>query len=445
MKTPKKEPVAKSPAAEAVGKKEPRTKRQPRQEQPRRKPVRWWHTAVQWVLWIFTAIAILGLLGACFGGDFNPNGASWLSLLVLSMPLWLGLWVLATVLDALWCRKALVFCILALIACANAIWNYFPLNVFPPSAAKYASCPKFTLLTYNIASFCDMTRSYPDGTNPTVSYILRTDADVVCLQETEVNLVAPFPYYHITPEQIDSVSTRYPYRLLYGGYLTVLSKYPVEAIHTPAVVQDQKYKWRAYPIGVFRLNIEGLPVTLFNVHLQSYGLSDHDKALYKNIAEGREIKSAAEGSVKKSLGEIRREIVEKVEDAAEKRADEANVLCNYIERFGGPNVIVAGDFNDVPGCYTLKRLADYRLREVYPRIGFGPMITFNADMFYFRIDHVLYRGALVPLRMQRGNIKYSDHYPLLTTFAVTAPEGDAVAAVPSPHAADTPHIPFKRE
>ncbi len=37
---------------------------------------------------------------------------------------------------------------------------------------------------------------------------------------------------------------------------------------------------------------------------------------------------------------------------------------------------------------------------------------------YFCIDHTLYRGGLVPVRMTRGDIRSSDHYPLLTEFYV---------------------------
>lgn len=377
------------------------------------------HHIVQWGLWILTVISILGILAASFGGNFNPYAFKGLSIMELTMPVWLTFMIIVTILDLLWCRKAFVFCVLTFIACANAIWEYCPMNIFGPSEKKYAECPKFTLLTYNIASFYNMQGEYPDGINPTVSYIIKKNADVVCLQETEVTLSGPFKAYHITSSQIDSINSLYPYRLLYGGFLTVLSKYPLEAIHTPPLCNDSINRWRIYPIGVFRLNIEGLPVTLFDVHLQSYGLSRSDKNLYKNIAEGKEISDVTEGSLRTNLHDIKHQIFDKVQYAAEKRADEADALCRYIEKFGGPNVIIAGDFNDVPGCYTLNRLKDYKMKQVYPELGFGPMVTYNADMFYFRIDHVLYRGGIVPLKISRGSIKFSDHYPLEVTFAIT--------------------------
>jgi endonuclease/exonuclease/phosphatase (EEP) superfamily protein YafD len=56
------------------------------------------------------------------------------------------------------------------------------------------------------------------------------------------------------------------------------------------------------------------------------------------------------------------------------------------------------------------------MKQVYTEVCTGPDITFYANRFYFRIDHVLYRGALSPVRQERGKVKYSDHYPVLTRF-----------------------------
>lgn len=378
-----------------------------------------WYVFGQWCLWILTVFSIAGLLLASFGGCFSPEEIKGIPLMLLTFPAWIVIFLIVSAMDALWCRKALVFCILTFIACANAIWDYCPLNIFGPSEKKYAGCPKLTLLTYNIASYRDLTGEYPGDVNPTLSYIIKVNADVVCLQETDVLLSSAYPRYHITDRQIDTLKRMYPYDLNYGGYLTVLSKYPVEPIHTPRVGKDPKNKWSYYPISVFRLNIEGLPVTLFNVHLRSYQLTADDKKLYREISNGNEVADVADGEMKKDLYEIRYQLIRKVQQSAEKRAVEADLLGNYIEKFGGPNVIVAGDFNDVPGCYTLRKLAGYGMKQVYPKIGFGPMITFNADNFYFRIDHILYRGAFVPLKIARGSLRCSDHYPLVCTFALT--------------------------
>ena len=50
------------------------------------------------------------------------------------------------------------------------------------------------------------------------------------------------------------------------------------------------------------------------------------------------------------------------------------VFCGLIRHYGGPNVIVCGDFNDVPGSYPVRSFADAGFQSVYPKIGFGPII-----------------------------------------------------------------------
>ena len=378
-----------------------------------------WRVVLNVFLWLLSLAVIIGMCLACFGGNFDPQRYGFLAVFELTLPIWLIGLLVVTLLDVFWCRKAFVFCVLTFIACANAIWDYSPLNIRFTSNTKYASCPKFTLLTYNVMNFEQYDGIYPDDYNPTIQYIIKKNADIVCLQETGSGIEKPRAKSHITAEQLDTLYRMYPYRLLYGKYLTLLSKYPAESMHTPPIVYKSPSNKDLYPIGVFRVNIEGTPVTLFNVHLQSYSLTNEDKALYKNLAEGKEIAEVAEGNARSSLQTIKAHILRKVKTAYEKRGIEADALCRYIEKFGGLNVIVAGDFNDVPGCYTIRELEDYGLKQVYPRVGFGPMITYNADMFYFRIDHVLYRGEMEPLSLSRGNDKFSDHYPLTVTFALT--------------------------
>ncbi len=361
------------------------------------------------MLWIFTIICATGLIAGSFGGNIDPASLKGICLMVMTLPGWILLMLLATVLDLLWCRKALMLCLLTFIACASAIWEFSPLNLSSPSMADYAKNPKFTFMTYNVANLYDLTEQYPGDVNPIISYILLTEPDVVNLQECP--LMSVYKPTRITSKQVDSLHRAYPYILIYGYSNALLSKYPAESIHLPGPNKPGN------EIAAFRLNIEGTKITLFDVHLQSYSLSSQDKELFHEITDLKDPEGAK--SIKSSVREVKSQLLTKIQAAAVQRADDCRRLIRFIEHWGGPNVIVAGDFNDVPGCYTLRQLADYKFRQVYPELGFGPMITFNRDRFYFRIDHILYRGDLTPLRISRGDIKWSDHYPLLATFAIT--------------------------
>lgn len=371
-------------------------------------------SALRVVLWIFTIIASAGMVAASYGGNIAPDAIKGISLMILTFPVWLTAIIAATVLDALWCRKALIVCVAVLICCATAIWDFCPLNVFNPSAKKYADKPHFTIMTYNVLSLMDNTGTYPGDVNPTIAYILHSNADIVNIQECYPITVST--NHHVTQEQIDSLHRVYPYIFTSGQDMTLLSKYPVEPLHIPADPSDSSGGINySNAIAAFRINIAGTAVTLFNVHLESYGLSRDDKDLYQKVTELDE----SDIHLRSTLREVRTELIDKIQKAAVKRAAHTERLLKLIDHFGGPNVIVAGDFNDVPGCYALRRLGDCGLKQVYPELAFGPAVSYNTDRFYFRIDHILWRGAMKPLRLWRGNVRYSDHYPFTALFTLT--------------------------
>lgn len=366
----------------------------------------------QWSRWerlgytcwlILNIISALGLLASSYAGLFNPIDYHGAGLVAMTLPAWILLTVVVLVLDLIWWRRTSVVAVLALICCAAPIWNFCPLNLPHGQLSAAEQDRAFTLLTYNVLGFYDRTCS-DSGQNPTLDYILEQDADIVCLQEAYS--IGVSPAQHITPEQVERVKRQYPYTYRSMTSQTVLSKYPVKAVPIDVKTPDIS----GSTLGVYHIDIKGHTVTVFNCHLQSIGLNDDDKALYTRLTE-------LEGG-RRMAGEVRTQLLSKLMMASRERARQIEVIGRYIKQYGGPNVIVCGDFNDVPGCYSLRRLQDYDLREVYPQVGFGPMITYNANRFYFRIDHILYRGCFKPVDITRGSLKSSDHYPQTVTFVL---------------------------
>ncbi len=375
---------------------------------PSKKKASLWRRIYRTTLIVLTIIASICLIAGSFSGNLSPLHYRGVSLPGMLLPAWLLAMIAIIVLDAIWCRRALIICALACAISAPTIWEFSPLNLFGPSEKSYIDCPKFSLLTYNVQNFESADSIYPNGQNPTLSYVLSSGADVVCIQECS-GLRTKLKGVKISAEQIDSLNKTYPYIFLYGKSQMLFSKYPAKPLSTGSPQPKGSGE-----IAVFRLDVEGLPITLFNVHLQSYRLTKKDKSLYYDLTELNVNKT----ELKQNIKDARSQLITKILNAAEGRAADAERLTNYIRRFGGPNVIIAGDFNDVPGCYTLRQLEELEMHQVYPEVGFGPMTTFNDNRFYFRIDHILYRGKLKPLDLTRGTLRSSDHYPLQTTFAI---------------------------
>ena len=355
------------------------------------------------LLWLVSVPAGLGLMASALGGHIDPTDWSLPAVAVLMLPVMFPVTLIVLLADLLWCRKAALWTGCCVAVSLPAILSAFPMHIGAMREPREDE-RSFTLMTWNVMDFLDQSGEYPGDINPSVSYILREDPDVVCLQEVEY--FSPFEKSHLRSAQVDSLTRRYPYVLYDGRAMLILSKFPAEFLHT-GYINDEYGKG---DIEGCALNVEGERVALFSVHLRSYYLSASDKQLYGDLTR---LKGESR------LKEVRSDLVGKVRAAAVGRAGQADALVRIIRKYGGENVIVCGDFNDVPGCYSLHRLADAGFSEVYPSLGFGYMNTYNARRFLFTIDHVLWRGALEPVRVTRGDIRTSDHYPLITTFVLT--------------------------
>ncbi len=358
---------------------------------------------------IMVAVDILAgaaLLIAGYAGNISPlkYGGAWgIPGLTFPIVLMLVLFLLAAQL-LIFRRGALILGIPTLL-CAGPILTYSPLNIRFGKNAPADGDSTFTVLSYNVANLMDQRTpgTYDSSYNAMISYILTTDADIVCLSESQH--IGVNSMLHITAQQYDSLQQRYPHIIISGKAQATLSKFPIQPIHTSI----DRQSFGNGDFGMYRVTLPGGKLmTLFNVHLQSLGLDKEDKDLYMDLTELNT----------DDVQNVRSRLLHKISAANMARARQTQILLGLIRHYGGPNVIVCGDFNDVPGCYSIRSFEDAGFRSVYPEIGFGPIVTFNANRFYFCIDHVLYRGDLKPLEFHKSSLRVSDHYPITAKFEV---------------------------
>lgn len=349
-----------------------------------------------------------GLLLSAYGGALSPQTwHGYNGIMQMTFPIWLVICFVMLIIDLLWYKRGAVILVFGFISCAYPIYDFSPFNLPRKPLTDEEMQRSFSLLTYNVQNyevFQDDEDAF-DGENSTVRYILDTDADIVCLQEADIE--ARKGEAHISSNQLKQLHEQYPFNYLSAVSQVIYSKYPIEPIRLSFADKSGEGL-----ISAYRVNVEGTPITIFNVHLQSIGLTDDDKSLYMELTDIKDLKV----TTKEQIKEAKSQLLSKLAAANLKRAEQIDKLVIAIRQIGGPNVIVCGDFNDVPGSYALRELVDCGLKQVYSEVCMGPTITFYVNRFYFRIDHVLYRGAFNPVRQQRGDVKYSDHYPVLTRF-----------------------------
>lgn len=360
-----------------------------------------WLRVLRGCLMTLNVVAVAMLLLTGYAGCVSPlqHSAVW-GVFPLGFPIVLGAVFLLLLAECFFYLRGALVLGAGMVLCAGPILTYFPLNIFSPKAPEGSE--KFSLITYNVHNMW-LSDTTGVSRNTSLDYVLAQNADIVCLQESSV--LTPSVRLHITDRQIEEMHAAYPHVLITGATEALLSKYPVEAIH----IAPTKENFPGGTVAAYRITLpSGRLISVFNVHLCSFGLVAADRELYYNLTDLK----------KEPLEEVKEQLYDKMTLAARNRAREVQQLLRWIRLYGGPDAIVCGDFNDVGGCYAIRALADAGFTDVYPEIGFGPMVTYNQGRFYFCIDHVLCRGALKPLAMRKGRVKSSDHYPLFTEFAL---------------------------
>lgn len=350
-------------------------------------------------------IALMTVFSA-YGGAVNPDKMVVASIVAMMLPGFMIAGILLFVADLVFWRKLALVQVAAWVAAAPPLINFSPLNVSERQLTAIEKQRTFTFLTYNVLHFWDFRGDVPGlERNQTLDYILSTNADIVNLQEVgDITMEGP---WKVTPEQLYELHTRYPYGYLNAGKeLTLLSKYPVEHVHLdlPPYIAER--------VVCFRLDVLGDTINLFSVHLESIGLSPEDKSLYMQLYH-----PSADREFKKEFTEVKTKLISKLTAAFRNRAEQARALRACIDSIGG-NVIVAGDFNDIPDCYAIRTIMGDDLKDVYAECAFGPAITYHGNRFYFRIDHILYDGNIEAVKLQLDKVPSSDHYPLFATFLI---------------------------
>lgn len=352
-------------------------------------------------------VVTLLLLASAYGGMVDPAVTSAGALVAMLFPTMLVMTLVFLAINIFLFRRLAVVNILALLACAGPIFTYSPVN-FGKSrpAAGVAARDTFSLITYNIFDFDYIDGGY-DGETPnrTVEYLIKKNADILVLQEAlHAN---PLSRWRFDRAQIDSLRNLYPYKITSKTGLTIMSKFPTDTVAVAKKAFEGSF---TADFACYRLNVEGRVLHIFNVHLQSIGLTRDDKQLYRTLLH-RDFS-------RRNIEEARRQLVSKLSEAFRQRALQAKALRQCIDSIGG-NVIVCGDFNDIPGCYATRVVAGDDFSDAYRCAATGPAITYYANKFYFRIDHIFYRGDLEAVYVSRDKLKTSDHYPLYAVFEWT--------------------------
>ena len=280
--------------------------------------------------------------------------------------------------------------LITLLICFSQIRTYIPFHFTTRSIPEGS----IKILSYNIMGFNGMKKE--DGENPILSYLAKSDADIICLQEYG----AATNTKYLTDKDIKKALKAYRYRDIYqngGSQLACYSKYPILSANKI----DYQSTYNASII--YELEVNEDTITLINNHLESNKLTKEDKVVYEEM-----LKKPKAEKVKSGL----RQLVRKLAEASTIRSHQADTIARIIEESRHPYKIVCGDFNDASISYT-HRILTQELDDAFTESGKGLGISYNQNKFFFRIDNILISPNLKAYNCTVDrSIKESDHFPI---------------------------------
>lgn len=358
-----------------------------------------------------TLIVSVLLVASAWGGLVDPKHVRILPFLTLALPLLLVADVLAIVVWLVLMKwKCALIPFVALVVAWVPVRTVFPVNVL--EADVPADAQTFKVMTFNTMNFGPYN---PSNHTPSESmrYILEQDADFVLLQEgSQERDYLKLSNVRMMREEIEA---KYPYHSDANHDVMILSKYPytVDSVSTlkrgAVSLQATADCYQVYA-RAFDIEIPGQKqLRIINLHLQSVGLSDDAKNLYMRITENQ-----VDGT-KQELRNIKNSIFGQLLWAYRLRADEACDVRTLLDE-SPANVILCGDFNDTPSSFVYRTILGDDMRDAFVECGNGFAHTYHDNRFYFKIDHIMYRGAFQAVGWKRDKRGDSDHYPQVATF-----------------------------
>lgn len=206
--------------------------------------------------------------------------------------------------------------------------------------------------------------------------ILKTDADVVALQEVDIgvkrsgrrNIVRELTKltglrYHAFGKNLDHDGGEY-------GNATI-SKYPITESEN---VQFEQLGPELRGILTTVIEVQGRSILLLNTHLDYRSEDDSERLLY-------------------------------IQNARDK----------IIPKYEVDAVIFGGDFNDTPGSLSYQNVTEF-LTDAWKESGVGDGFTIPSNDPEKRIDYIFYSGNVNPVNAWTPITMASDHLPVAVNF-----------------------------
>lgn len=275
---------------------------------------------------------------------------------------------------------------------------YQPISIYMPlNPRQDVPEESIKVISYNVCSYGGNYK-YEDAFERIADYLKEQQADIVCLQE-DVDSWRRYAFDYYRKAYPYNDTTIFVQNELSFNGVGIHTRYPI--------LRKERIAYESLANGsvAYYLQVGSDTLLVVNNHLESCHLSKEDRSRYKDMLRGDMQTDTAK--VESRL------IVDKLGEAAARRAPQAEAVRRYIREHSQYPVIVCGDFNDTPISYARRAMAK-GLTDCYVASGRGIGLSYNQKGFWVRIDNILCSSRFTPYNCQiDSEIDFSDHYPMI--------------------------------
>lgn len=242
----------------------------------------------------------------------------------------------------------------------------------------------FSVMSYNVKGFGDSKKSKSEQF---FNSIEEFDADIHCFQE-----------FYNRATYVQKLRTKGGYDIIHDrklSNLAIASKYPV--INDGLLIPNKRFNNIMFADLLLG---KGDTLRVYNVHLQSMGITHTNSQYYEDIM------SEYDDAKTKFL------------EGASVRATQISLLLKHAETCAYP-ILIAGDFNDVPYSHNYFKIRR-SFSNAFEEAGSGLGFTFNGDLPFLRIDNQFFNEDLRVHAFETiDSMDYSDHYAILGIYSIS--------------------------
>ncbi len=349
------------------------------------------------VFFLLNVVAVLALFLSYLAVYINPD--------IFYIPAFFGLAypfiLLANILLMIWWIAQLNLKFIMSLTAIIAGWSFLGRTI-QFHASKDPDPKAIKVMSYNVMNF-----SFDKDENARediFTLIADEQPDILCMQEFCNNSI-----WHINIEKkfTDLLRTKHYFfnnvnvgNNNYKFGTIIYSKYPIK--NSGVVSYDMT---TANSTIFIDIEVNGIDLRVFNVHLQSIKFQNKDYAFLKEIGDDRD----------KTITESK-SIIKRMKQAYIMRADQAKLVQDAIKKAPG-KVLICGDFNDAPVSFAYAKISE-GLKDAFKESGNGLGKSYAGEFPSFRIDYIMGSQSFDLNNFDIIKKKYSDHYPIKAMVTV---------------------------